>query len=115
MKKRHFFHLGFLCLIVTLFCSLPATSYAGFATEHCVQNTGIIVTIQGLTSTPIELEYPEEFEGTAITLTIYLDGEILYQETTYETTVDYASLELPDGEKSLVVQVAENTTTIVFW
>lgn len=118
MKKRQIFHLGFLCLFLTFSSGLSANIQPDFqivkSLDYCF-NGGVTVAIQGLTSTPIEVTFPNEREGSLVTITIYNNtGGVLYQETTFETDFDYTSLNLPEGEKTLVIEVGGAVETIVF-
>jgi len=78
-------------------------------------NGGVDVTIQGLTSTPLEIDFPNQREGTMVTLMIFtISGELVYQEITQETHLDYSTLNLPEGEKTLQVEVGNETVPIIF-
>ncbi len=118
MKKRHFFHLVFLCLILTLNARISTLNAMGGFPQSALHsyffNGGLSVVIQGLSEAPIEVAYPNQSAGAEITVTIYnWQGEVWYQETTFETELDYESLSLPDGEKTLVVEVGSESETIV--
>lgn len=113
MKNTLFFLLGFLCLHLTVYCSARTinSNYSGIAFD----NNGTELVIQGLTSTPIELVFPEQAKEVLILVTIYDDtGDILYQEKTHKTDLDYTVLNLPKGEKILMIEVGNACQSIVF-
>lgn len=118
MKKRHFFHLGILCLLFSFSNGINANSNLKLAASPTILewfNNGTVLIVQGLTTTPIEAFFPNQREGSLVTITIYSSsGELLYQESTYEKDLDYASLNLPEGEKTLVIQIGNDSLTFVF-
>jgi len=117
MKKRHFFHLGFLCLVLTfssIFVNAKCNPLHSFSEASCF-NGGSEIVIQGLTTTPIEVYFPEYLEGSLVVLTIYdNEGAVLFLETTFEMNLDYSSLNLPEGEKTLTIEVSEAIEVIAF-
>lgn len=118
MKKRHFFHLGILCLFLTFSSGIIASANSNLPASPSFfdwLNNGSTIVVQGLTSTPIEAYFPNQREGALVTITIYASsGEILYQESTFETDLDYSTLNLPEGEKTLVIEIGTDTITVVF-
>lgn len=83
--------------------------------SEILDNNGTEVSIQGLTSTPIEVAFPEQAKGALISITIStVSGTILYHEKTEKEVLDYSALQLPKGEKTLLIEIGNESVTIVF-
>ncbi len=113
------FLMGMVCLLLSTF-SLTTYAMTSFETPDSrlsigLFNGGISVVLQGLTEEPIEFAYPNMREGMEVTVTVYSSqGEVLFQVTSTDPHFDLSSLELPEGEKTVVVEVGGETQTLVF-